>query len=479
MAPIVWFRRDLRLADHAALLAACADRAVIALYILDDTGPADSRMGGAARWWLHHSLAELDEALRAKGSRLILRRGAPADILPAVIAATAAQRVVWGRRYDAHGIATDTALKADLKARGIVVDTFNTHLLREPWTVSSGAGTPFKVFTSFWKAAQAMGAFDAPLSAPARIPAPAQWPDSERLEDWGLLPTRPNWATGFDVWTPGEAGAIRRLADFLAHGLSGYATGRDRPDQGFVSRLSPHLAFGEISARQAAHSARLAAQNGSVSHRDADKFVAELGWREFSYHLLYQAPDLPHRNFKPAFDAYPWRDAPDDLRAWQRGQTGYPIVDAGMRELWATGWMHNRARMIAASFIIKHLRIDWRHGERWFWDTLVDADVASNAASWQWVAGSGADAAPYFRIFNPMMQGEKFDPNGDYVRRWVPELRGLPTADLHTPWLADPAILRHAGVRLGDSYPRPIVDHAEARAAALAGYEAIKHPAPA
>jgi deoxyribodipyrimidine photo-lyase len=461
------------LGDNPALLHAVAHGAVIPLYILDDEAPGLWRMGAASRWWLNKSLQALDTQLRALGSRLILRRGPSHAVLDAVIAQTGAQSVVWNRRYTPWGIATDSAIKTDLKARDLAVETFNSHMLHEPWTIKTGTGGPYKVFTPFWKACCEQG-FDSPLAAPACLPAPPQWPASDDLDSWALHPRAPDWSTGFGIWTPGEAGAIARLDDFIATGLPHYADGRDRPDQPYVSRLSPHLCFGELSPRTAIAAARFAAATGQASTRAADKFAAELGWRDFSTHLLYHFPDLPEANFKPDFDAYPWVNNPDALICWQRGQTGYPLVDAGMRQLWATGWMHNQVRMVVASFLIKHLRIHWRQGADWFWDTLVDADLASNAASWQWVAGSGADAAPYFRIFNPITHGQKFDPNGDYIRQWVPELARLRAPDIHAPWTAPPASLRAAGVILGTHYPHPIVDHAQARADALAGYASTK-----
>jgi deoxyribodipyrimidine photo-lyase len=298
---------------------------------------------------------------------------------------------------------------------------------------------------------------------------------SDRLEDFGLEPTAPDWAGGFrETWTPGEAGAASRVADFLDHGLAGYATLRDRPDLDHVSRLSPHLRFGEITPAQIWHAAHTAAASGRATSLDVEKFLTEVGWREFAYNLLHHRPDLATANIQSRFDAFPWQRDDALLKAWQRGRTGYPIVDAGMRQLWHTGWMHNRVRMITASFLVKHLLQDWRAGETWFWDTLVDADPASNPASWQWVAGCGADAAPYFRIFNPVLQGEKFDPNGDYVRHWVPELAKLPNDVLHKPWTAPKGVLAMAGVTLGDSYPAPLVDHAKARARALAAFQSIK-----
>ncbi len=316
------------------------------------------------------------------------------------------------------------------------------------------------------------------MRAPAALASPSRPVAGDSLDDWGLEPTKPNWAKGFGaVWTPGEAGAQTRLEEFLDSALKGYADGRNRPDRASTSRLSPHLRFGEISPVQIWHRSQMA--TGMEPTEDVAKFLAEIGWREFAYHLLYHMPDLPAANVQPRFDAFPWRSDPSVLKAWQKGQTGYPIVDAGLRQLWQTGWMHNRVRMIVASFLVKHLLIDWREGEAWFWDTLVDADVANNPASWQWVAGSGADAAPYFRIFNPMLQGEKFDPKGDYVRRWVPELANLPAKAIHTPWEAAPSVLAKAGVRLGETYPKPIVDHEAARARALAAFATIREPSAA
>jgi deoxyribodipyrimidine photo-lyase len=383
--------------------------------------------------------------------------------------------VFWNRRFQSEERAVDAAIKASLRADGCHVASFNGALLRDPWEIVTQAGTPVKVFTPFWRAHRALGPMPGPVPVPVLVGATGVSTGS-RLTDWGLEPARPNWASGFDgVWSPGEAGALARLEAFLTDGMKGYAEDRNRPDLASTSRLSPHLRFGEISPRQiwAATQHRLDA--GAVPGKDAEKFLAEVGWREFSYHLLHHWPDLPQVNFNRRFDAFPWRDDEALLTAWQRGRTGYPIVDAGMRELWTTGWMHNRVRMIVASFLIKHLMIDWRHGEAWFWDTLVDADHANNAASWQWVAGSGADAAPYFRIFNPMTQGESFDPNGDYVRRWVPELARLPAPAIHAPWTAPPALLSQAGVTLGVTTPHPIVDHGRARARALDAFETLKN----
>ncbi len=471
---VVWFRDDLRLADHPALSRAAASGApVVCLYIRETPSPGQRPMGAAAGWWLAQSLRALDASLRGIGNGLVLRSGTAGKVIADVVAATGAGTVLWNRRYDGGGIAVDKALKATLRADGLEVESLPGNLLREPWEVKSAAGDPMKVFSPFWRAHQRLGDIRAPLRAPQALAHVAAPLPSEDLASWDLEPTRPNWASAFpDAWTPGEAGAQEALSVFLDRGIAGYADGRDHPDRPSTSRLSPHLRFGEISPVQIWHQAHIAA--GMDHGRDLAKFLAEIGWREFAYHLLFHWPTLASDNFQPRFDGFPWRSDTAALRAWQRGLTGYPLVDAGMRELWQTGWMHNRVRMVVASFLVKHLLIDWREGESWFWDTLVDADVANNPASWQWVAGSGADAAPYFRIFNPILQGEKFDPRGDYVRRWVPELADLPAAVIHAPWQAPPAVLAKAGVRLGDTYPAPVVDHDAARERALAALSEIR-----
>lgn len=465
MTTIVWFRQDLRLADNPALAYAAAQGRVVPVYVLDETPPPDGRpIGGASRWWLHHSLEALERSLGG----LVRLRGAPRDVLPALAKEVGATAIAWNRCYEPYAVARDTALKADLSARGVAVASFNGSLLFEPWEVETGSGGAFKVYSPFWRACLKMPVA-VPLSAPTVELAPIAGL-GDALDDWGLLPTRPNWARGFEpLWRPGEDGARQRLAAFLDKGLSGYASLRNRPDLENVSRLSPHLHHGEVSPRQI-----WAAVKASPNAEDGNKLLSEIGWREFNYHLIYHFPTMAERHWKPAFDHYPWRNDDDQLRAWQRGRTGYPIVDAGMRELWTTGYMHNRVRMIVASFLVKHLRMDWRIGEAWFWDTLLDADLANNVAGWQWTAGSGADAAPYFRIFNPMEQGRKFDPDGVYVRRWCPELAALPNELIHAPFEATPAELAACGVTLGVTYPHPIVEHAEARRQALAGYERVK-----
>ena len=467
---IVWFRQDLRLADNPALAAAArSGRPVIPLYVLE-ANPASRPLGGAARWWLDKSLRARSADLAARGGRLVLRRGDAARIVETLAAETGASGVYWNRLYDPATIERDGDLKAALKSVSVEAASGSAALLNEPWTVKTGTGGDYKVFTPYWRAALGQVGLVEPEPAPGALPPPAAHPDSDTLDDWALHPHGPDWSGGFAAWTPGEAGAWSALRRFLDGGLADYPEGRDRPAEPATSRLSPHLHWGEIGPRQIWRALADHRADGVA----AEKFRSELGWREFNHHVLYHRPTLPTDAFKPAFDAFPWRTDPAALAAWSRGRTGYPIVDAGMRELWVTGWMHNRVRMIVASFLTKHLLLDWRAGEAWFWDTLVDADIAQNAANWQWVAGCGADAAPYFRIFNPVLQGEKFDADGRYVRRWAPELARLPDRFLHRPWEAPAAVLAAAGVELGRTYPRPIVDHAAARRRALEAFEQIR-----
>lgn len=475
---IVWFRQDLRLSDNPALsAAAAAGRPVIPLYILDTENAGRWAPGGASRWWLHHSLEALSRSLASQGLRLVLRRGAAGPVLERLIAETGARGVHWNRCYEPWAARRDDSIEAALNAAGVAVRSFNAALLFEPWEIATKGGAPYRVFTPFWRACLAAEPSAPPLPVPAFAePAAAATAGSEDLDSWGLLPTAPDWAGGLRAaWEPGEAAAQRLLRGFLETGLAGYEAARDRPDFASTSRLSPHLHFGEIGPRQVWHAIhRLSAVGDGEADAGPRKFLAELGWREFSYHLLHHFPDLPEAPLQPRFADFPREENPEALRAWQQGETGYPFVDAGMRQLWRTGWMHNRLRMVAASFLVKHLRIPWQAGAAWFLDTLVDADLANNSAGWQWVAGCGADAAPWFRIFNPVAQGEKFDPQGDYVRRYVPELAGLPDRWIHRPWEAPPEVLHAAGVRLGEDYPPPIVDHATARRAALAAYEVVK-----
>lgn len=472
-----WFRRDLRLADNPALRAAAAKgRRVVPVFILDDAAEGDQAMGAASRWWLHYSLAALSRALDAAGCPLVLRRGDSRTVLAALAEETGADRVTWTRIYDPWAVERDGALKAALKAEGLKVESHPGALLREPWEVKTQSGTPFGVFTPFWKALLALGDPPAPAPAPT-LRGPDVGPRGDALADWDLTPRAPDWAGGLRAaWTPGEDAAKKRLEAFLAERLCDYPATRDRPGDAGTSALSAHLRFGEIGPRTVWHTTLDAVRSGRVAAGEdaAMGFLRELGWRDFNHSLLFHNPGIPQANYNTRFDGFPWRRDADALAAWQAGRTGYPIVDAGMRELWDTGFMHNRVRMIAASFLIKDLMIDWRLGEAWFRDTLVDADLANNVANWQWVAGSGADAAPYFRIFNPVLQGEKFDRDGAYTRRWVPELAGLPDKYIHRPWDAPTETLARAGVEPGKTYPRRIVDHAAARQRALAAYERIK-----
>jgi deoxyribodipyrimidine photo-lyase len=469
-----WFRQDLRLGDNPALTAAIGTgRPVIPLFVLDEQTPGRWAPGGASRWWLHHSLAALAGSLQRLRAPLVLRRGHAIDVLPRLAQETGADTIFWTRCYEPHAAALDAKLVPALASLGIECRRFGGNLLHEPEAITTAGDQPFRVFTPFWRACSRQPEPKAPLAPPEQMPGVPDPPQSERLEDWRLLPV-PDWAGGLrSIWTPGEAGAKARLAAFVDGALARYGRQRDRMDLAATSMLSPHLHHGEISPRQCWHAASAAVASGATAAA-AEAFSRELGWREFSYHLLHHFPTLPEQPFRPEFRDFPWLADEAALARWQRGRTGFPIVDAAMRELWHTGWMHNRARMVTASFLVKDLLTPWQDGEAWFWDTLVDADLANNAASWQWVAGCGADAAPYFRIFNPVLQGQRFDPDGDYVRRWLPELAKLPTANLHAPWQAPALTLSDAGVRLGEDYPRPMVDHGDARRRALAAYDQVR-----
>jgi deoxyribodipyrimidine photo-lyase len=473
---IVWFRDDLRLFDHPALDAAAnTGGPVICLYVLDESSGARP-LGGAARWWLAQSLRALQRSLAALGSPLLLRRGSTAEIIAALARETRAGMVFWNEIAQAPDQAVAGQVADALDEIGVSSHVFAGDLLAPPLSIRNKEGRGMRVFTPFWRRVQASGGPPRPLPAPdALCPGPNLVGDT--VESWRLEPAHPDWAFGLrDSWTPGERSGQARLKQFLEGGVAGYAVERDRPDHEGTSKLSPHLRFGEVSPRQVWQAARFAAAERPALSSDIDKFLSELGWREFGRHLLFDVPDLALRNLQPSFDAFPWRHDEKAIQAWQRGQTGYPIVDAGMRELWHSGVMHNRVRMVVASFLVKHLLIDWREGEKWFWDTLVDADPGSNPANWQWVAGCGADAAPYFRVFNPVLQGEKFDPDGGYVRRWVPELSRLPAPLIHRPWTATPLELAAAGVALGKTYPGPIIDHRTARERALNAYAKIRAP---
>lgn len=477
---LLWFRQDLRLRDNPALLAAAERGAVVPVYVFDDHNP-EAAIGGAGQWWLRHSLESLAQSLRGHQSRLILRRGDPAVELENLLAESGADAVFWNRCYEPHARERDAAIKAGLKNRGVEARSFNASLLFEPWEIETKSGKPYQVYTPFSRACFDAGVKAAEGPAPMALTGPERWPGTLELADLDLLPSKPDWSTGLrETWQPGERAAEAACQRFLETSIDAYGDARDRPAQEGTSRLSPYLHWGEIGPRQIwqavdhALKGRGGAEPGSGPHT----FLKELIWREFGYHILFHFPHLPEAALKPEFDAMPWLDDKKDWRnAWRFGRTGYPIVDAGMRQLRETGWMHNRVRMVVASFLIKDLLQDWRQGAAWFWDNLVDADLASNTLGWQWAAGCGPDAAPYFRIFNPVRQGEKFDPDGAYVRRWVPELAKLPNDKLHAPWAAAEDLYAGTGVALGDDYPRPIVDHKEARQRALAALDQIKKAA--
>mgnify|MGYP001822470149 FL=1 len=469
---ILWFRQDLRLQDNpAAQAAAATGRPLLPIYILDDDNAGEWRMGAASRWWLHLSLGSLNESL---GGSLRFFAGRADEVLPRLAKNLDAWAVYWNRCYEPWRIDRDRGIKAELRSNACHVESFNGSLLFEPQTVMKADGSPYKVFTPFYRKGCLQGLPEpAAPEAAARIDEYCDAQLGHSLEELALLPEIRWYEEMQSSWMPGEAGASERLDRFLEAGVRGYKEGRNRPDLEHVSRLSPHLHFGEISPRQVWHAAKSKMAVASLE-KDVDHFLSELGWREFSHNLLYHWPTLPRSNLQARFDRFPWRQDDEALERWQRGQTGYPIVDAGMRELWRTGYMHNRVRMIVGSFLVKNLLLHWHHGEDWFWDTLVDADLANNSASWQWIAGCGADAAPYFRIFNPVTQGKKFDPEGSYVRQYVPELADLPDKVLHSPWEASSDVLAAAGVDLGVSYPHPIVPLKASRERALAAFQCLR-----
>ena len=468
---IHWFRQDLRLSDNPALDSAAQYETLIPIYILDEVNSGEFKMGAASKWWLHQSLTKLNESLDGK---LLVYQGNPHEILNKLIEEQEVSYVTWNRCYEPWRIDRDKEIKRNFEDKNVAVESYSASLLWEPWTISKDDGTPYRVFTPFYK----KGCLN---SEEPRLPAGkvdlsnlySEDLSSGSITDLNLLPTI-KWYKSFEEeWNPGEIGAEQNLNSFLDSGLLNYKEGRNFPSQEFVSRLSPHLHFGEISPNEVWYRAKTK-EGISGIEKSLAHFHSELGWREFSYYLLYHFPDLPNKNFQEKFDIFPWQENEEFLALWQKGNTGYPIVDAGMRELWQTGYMHNRLRMIVGSFLVKNLLIDWRFGERWFWDCLVDADLASNSASWQWVAGSGADAAPYFRIFNPITQGLKFDPEGEYTKKYVPELRNLPNKYLFSPWEAPENILADAGIELGKNYPKPIVDLKLSRETALEAFATTK-----
>ncbi|WP_018872849.1 deoxyribodipyrimidine photo-lyase [Thioalkalivibrio sp. ALJ16] len=460
---LVWLRRDLRLADQPALHAAAARGApVIPVFIHAPEEEAPWQPGAASNWWLHHSLQAMAAEFEQAGSPLILRAGPSLDTLRALIAETGAEAVYWNRLYDPACVLRDQDIKAGLRADGLDVHSFNAALLLEPWEVETGQGRPYRVFSPFWKACRQHGIDQDPLPAPGALAAPERKPESLTIEQLELLPGI-DWAGGLRAnWKPGEVAAHERLQGFLEHTARDYGGTRDRPDRDGTSRLSPHLHFGEISPRQILRALRQAGLD--TEHGGAEAFVRELGWRDFAHHVLYHFPHTPERPLNPRFEAFPWRESETDLGSWQRGRTGVPVVDAAMAQLWETGWMHNRLRMVVGSFLTKNLRLHWHHGARWFWDTLVDADLAANTLGWQWAGGCGADAAPYFRVFNPQRQGEQYDPEGRFVRRFLPALKNIETRYIHAP-----------GAGGARNYPAPIVDLKASRQAALEAFDAIKN----
>ena len=469
---IIWFRQDLRLKDNPALnYAARGDANVLPIYILDDDTAKDWKIGSAGKWWLHQSLESLDEA---HDGNLKLFSGKANEILKHLTESINIDGVYWNRCYEPWRMDRDRKIKLELQEMGIDAKSFNASLLFEPPKIKKSDGTPYKVFTPFYRKG-CLGEESLPRKPEKSTEIIYSDEDLTldcKLDDLRLLPKIKWYSTFEDEWAPGEKGASDRLDKFIENGICNYKVGRNRPDQEFVSRLSPHIHFGEISPHQIWHQINKINKT-ETNGKSIDHFLSELGWREFSHNLLFYWKELPEKNLQEKFDRFTWSSDEIKLEAWQKGETGYPIVDAGMRELWKTGYMHNRTRMITASFLVKNLMIHWHHGERWFWDTLLDADLANNSASWQWVAGCGADAAPYFRIFNPIIQGEKFDPNGEYVKKYVPELRKIPNKFIHKPWEAPPETLSGSGVKVGENYPHPIVDLKQSRDHALSEFKKL------
>ncbi len=477
-ATILWLRTDLRIHDNPALHAAVnCGGSVIPLFVWSPEEEAPWAPGAASRWWLDKSLRALADSLAARGSRLIVRCGPALDALRSVALACDADAVFWNDRYEPAVLVRDAGVERALRGSGIDVRRFESLLLRRPSASGKTDGTPYKVFTPFWRSLVARVRVEEPLPAPETIPFPSSWPESDSIASLALEPEI-DWAQGMRAtWTPGEAGAHAARKRFIESALARYPSARDEPGIDGTSRLSPHLHFGEISAREIWNSVRDVAGERPELDVAAEAWLRQIGWREFGHHLLFHFPHTTDAPLRPEFSRLRWTDDPQRLRAWQRGTTGYPIVDAGMRELWTTGWMHNRVRMIAASFLVKDLAVAWQHGARWFWDTLVDADLANNTLGWQWVAGCGADAAPFFRIFNPVVQSRRFDPDGVYLRRWLPELSRLDAKWIHEPASAPPLVLAAAGIRIGETYPEPIVAHDQARRLALDAYEEMMRDA--
>jgi len=468
---IFWFRQDLRIVDNPGLSKSLKSDKVLPIYILDDINSNDFAMGAASRWWLHNSLRELNKNL---DNKLSLYKGDPLEILESLSSRFNIKGIFWNRCYEPWRIERDKKIKSKFIEKDIIVETFNSALLWEPWEILKSDNTPYKVFTPYYRKGCLMSeAPRKPLSAPNLNTLFEDKENVLQLDDLNLLP-RIKWYKEMEkLWEPGEKGAHKKLESFLSDGLLGYKEGRNFPSKKNVSQLSAHMHFGEISPNQVWHRAKLKKDLPRIE-KDLDHFLSELGWREFSYNLLFHFPELPRENLQKKFDNFPWIENEILFDKWKKGLTGYPIVDAGMRELWQTGYMHNRVRMIVGSFLVKNLLLHWHKGEEWFWDCLIDADLASNSASWQWVAGSGADAAPYFRIFNPILQGKRFDPDGSYIKKFIPELEQLPSKYLFSPWEAPIEVLSEANIELGSDYPEPIVDLIKSRDRALEAFSTIR-----
>lgn len=469
---ILWFRKDLRLADNSALAAAIeAGAPIVPVFIWSPEEAGDWAPGAASRWWLRQALASLSEAWRVRGGELVLRQGNSLAELRDIIEKTGAKRVFWNRRYESPLRELDASIKRALREDGIDVQSFNSALLNEPHTAATGTGKPYKVYTPYWKKVKDRRL--EPVAEPdlEALQFPDGYPQTVALDSLGLLPAKQWYRKFYPHWEVSEAAAQKRLDAFLDEPVEDYNEARDIPGVDGTSCLSPYLHWGLIGPRQIMH--RLKAKH-DLRASGPQVFAKEVYWREFAYNVLYHFPHTPDAPLQEKYADFPWEPEASGLERWQRGQTGYPIVDAGMRQLYATGWMHNRVRMVVSSLLVKHLLQDWREGARWFWDTLVDADLASNTLGWQWSAGCGADAAPYFRVFNPITQGQKFDPDGDYVRQWVPELAKLPNKFIHEPWEAPEGILEYAGIELGKDYPEPIIEHKKGRERALAALDKVK-----
>jgi len=466
---LLWFRNDLRLADNSALAAAIEKGdPIVPVFIWAPDECGGWPPGAASKWWLHTALKHLQIDMQANGLNLILRCGQSLEVLRALVAETGAVRVLWNRRYEQPQRTVDADIKRSLREEGIEVESFNSHLLNEPHTVATGSGQPYKVYTPYWKRVK-----DRPVEDPVKCDlkeakSPESWPESDTLKHLGLMPENDWYVQMEPLWDISEAGAHAQLKFFLQGKVDDYDVDRDPPAVEGTSSLSPYLRWGQIGPRQVFLALK---QTCDLSREGPQVYLKELYWREFAYNVLYHFPETPNEPLRSEYKKFPWETDGKILQAWQKGLTGYPIVDAGMRQLWKTGWMHNRVRMIVSSLLVKHLLQDWRYGARWFWDTLVDADLASNTLGWQWSGGCGADAAPYFRIFNPITQGQKFDPEGTYVKRYVPELRNLSVEHIHEPWKASRVERETAGAM---NYPEPIINHTEGRERALAALKKFK-----